>query len=382
MERVYFITGVSGFLGQEILSLLAGKPFRHIYCFIRGNRNKTALERLEAILGIIGAATDGRISAIEGDLRNEKLGIDGELYERLCREVTHIIHSAADVRFNQPLESMRAINVGGAENILRFARDCRSRNPRFSHLDYVSTAFVAGRKARIVSEDDATDTYGFKNTYEQTKFESDMMVHAAASELPLIIYRPSIVVGVASTGKAKARNVIYPMLKLFRRWTWPIVPIRKDVRVDLIPVDFVARALLHISENEKNYGGRFHLAAGPGGDITLMQLLEIVEEEFGRHVMVLPVPVWRYIIRPILKTFKRSLFEKANPTFHAFESYVWEQGPRYDVTRTRRALAGSGIDLPSTEHFFRACLCYARESNFGERDPHPVPETNKVLSPV
>ena len=194
---------------------------------------------------------------------------------------------------------------------------------------------------------------------------------AAATDLPVVIYRPSIVVGAAESGRANPRNVIYPLLKLFRRWRWPMVPLRKDVALDVVPVDFVARALLALSSDAANHGERFHLAAGPEGDIRLGRMLALVQEEFGKQVSVLPVPIWRGVGRPLLRLFYREFFDQHAPVFQAFESYLWAPGPRFDTTQARARLAVAGIAPPAAERFLRNCLRYARESEFATRDPKP-----------
>ena len=93
--------------------------------------------------------------SVDGDIRKEQFGIHADIYDQLTREVTQIIHSAADVRFNQPIEKIRAINVRGTQHICDLAEDCRKNNPRFSQLNYIGTAFVAGRKTGIAGEDDS-----------------------------------------------------------------------------------------------------------------------------------------------------------------------------------------------------------------------------------
>jgi nucleoside-diphosphate-sugar epimerase len=148
-----------------------------------------------------------------------------------------------------------------------------------------------------------------------------------------------------------------------------VVPVRRDVRLDLVPVDFVADAITALSGDIRNIGGRFHLAAGPEGDISLGRLVDLVQRIFERKVRVLPIPVWKAVVRPLVRVAQREFFERAQPVFTAFESYLWEAGSRFDTSRTRRALAGTGVDLPQTEPFVEASLRYARASNFGERQP-------------
>ncbi len=367
MDRCCFLTGVSGFLGQELLRLLAENPDNKIYCFMRNTGRQSASERFLQILSELGLEkSPADLELVEGDIREPRMGMEDELYERLTNEITNIIHSAADVRFNQPVEKIRSINTGGTRNILDLTEKCVERNPKFSHLDYVSTAFVAGRRSGVSPEYALLNGCGFKNTYEQTKFEAEQAVRSRLHSLPAIIFRPSIVLGFSENGEARPRNVIYPMVKLFAKWRFPVISALPSTRLDLVPVDFVARSILHISRPE-NAGQCFHLAAGPEGDVSLGQFIKIMGEEFDKKVFILPPAFWKLVVRPLLKTFKRDFYEKSTGIFRAFEPYIWEQNPRYSVEATRKALQNSDIDLPDSEQFLRRCLVYARESDFGRR---------------
>ncbi len=366
MRKTYFITGVTGFVGREILRILADGE-NLVYCFLRSSSSQSAEDRFKEVLHDLRRPDAPNIFLVSGDIRKEMLGIEPREYDKLTRDVTNIIHSAADVRFNQPLERMREINVEGTRRILDFAESCARNNPTFSHLDYVSTAFVAGRCRGLFTESDFEHEFGFKNAYEQSKHEAERLVRERAKALAVVIYRPSIVLGFSENGYARNRNVIYPMLKLFTRWNVPVVSANRRTRLDIVPVDFAARALLHLSDKEESRGKCYALAAGPGGDITLGDLIEVLREEFNKKVMVMPPIFWRVVVRPLLKTFKRDFYETSTGTFRAFEPYIWEMNPRYPVEETRKALEGSGIGIPDSDKFLRACFRYAITSDFGER---------------
>ncbi len=368
MERVYFITGVTGFLGAEILSLLAIDHANRFYCLIRANKDKNPQQRLDGTLSEIGFSGDDRINVVEGDIGAEKLGINEDDYKHLTKEITHIIHSAANVKFNQPIEKMRKINVEGTRYVLELAKDCQRDNPSFSHLNYIGTAFVAGKRKGIVGEDDLTDKFGFKNTYEQTKYEAEKLVRSYRDEgLPVMIFRPSIVAGVSERGKAKPRNVLYPMLELLSRLSLSWTPVNRKTRLDMVPVDFVAKAFVYISADERNIGKSFHLAAGPDGNIKIIRFLDLISTVFNQHTRTFPPILWKYIARPILKIIKPSMF--VNNPFHAFQSYAWELSPTYSVEETRKALQGSGIELPDMERFLTTCIKYAKKTDFGREMP-------------
>jgi len=371
MKQVFFVTGVTGFLGQEIVDILAKEDEEHtFYCLIRSTKTHSSEERLREILLETGLENTGRMVAVDGDIRKEKLGIDADLYLQLTREVTQIIHSAADVRFNQPIEKIRAINVQGTQHICELAEDCKENNPLFSQLNYIGTAFVAGKKTGIAGEDELSDESGFKNTYEQTKYEAEVLVRAYRDKgLPVMIFRPSIVVGVSETGKAKPRNVIYPMLKYFLQWNVPVISVNTAARLDIVPVDFVAKAFVYISANKEHIGRCFHLTAGPEGNLNLKRMIQVVSRGLNKRVYFIPQSIWAAIVRPVLKRVKPSLYN--NATLPAFTPYIQLPSPIYSVQESEKALQGSGIHLPDKERFLMNCIHYALKTDFGSKPLEP-----------
>ena len=128
-----------------------------------------------------------------------QLGLDGETYADLTRRVTHIVHSAADLGLNAPIEELRAVNVEGVAHVLELARAAR-QSGQLERLSHVSTAYVAGRRRGAVPETALTDAFGFSSCYEQTKYEGERLVRAARDELPISVFRPGMVVGDSRTG--------------------------------------------------------------------------------------------------------------------------------------------------------------------------------------
>ena len=95
------------------------------------------------------------------------------------------------------------------------------------HL-HVSTAYVAGRYRGRFKETDLDLGQGFRNTYEQSKFEAEKAIAEAADGLPLVIARPSIIVGDSRSGWTSAFNVIYWPMRAFSRGLMDEVAIDPD----------------------------------------------------------------------------------------------------------------------------------------------------------
>ena len=87
-----------------------------------------------------------------------------------------VIHSAASVAFDLPIEEARAINVEGTRRVLDFA----GAVPDLQRVAYVSTAYVAGDRRGTVYEDDR-ETGTFRNSYERSKHEAEAVVRSSTA---------------------------------------------------------------------------------------------------------------------------------------------------------------------------------------------------------
>ena len=287
------LSGATGFVGREILSrFLERDDGNVVYALVRADNDDDAAGRLPA---------HDRLTAVAGDIEREGLGLSAEASERLRREVTTVLHCAASVSFDLPLEESRSVNVGGTRRMLEFARKC-TRLERFS---YVSTAYVAGEPDRLFREDDLVVGQRFRNPYERSKFEAEVALRSEGADLPLQILRPSIVVGDSTTGRTSSFNVLYGPLKAFARGKIPAIPARRDAPVDIVPVDYVADRVHELATQGPN--GTFHLVAGRNAT-TVGRLLEMSSDQLGRsEPAVLPPRIYRRLAHRLLRRRYRGL---------------------------------------------------------------------------
>ena len=130
------------------------------------------------------------------------------------------------------------MNTGGALRMLELSREIAERGRLRRHL-HVSTAYVAGRFGGRFLETDLDVGQRFRNTYEESKFEGERTLGEHAGELPLLIVRPSIIVGDSRTGWTSAFNVIYWPVRAFSRGLMDEIAIDPDGVVDIVPIDYV-----------------------------------------------------------------------------------------------------------------------------------------------
>jgi long-chain acyl-CoA synthetase len=195
--------------------------------------------------------------------------------ERLAASVGAVVHCAASISFTLELEEARTINVEGTRAILALAEEAAEHGSldRFVH---VSTAYVAGERDGCATETDGDTGQEFRNTYERTKLEAEELVRA--SSVPASILRPSVIVGDSVTGWTPAFNVIYFPLQAFARGLFPNVPGDADARLDIVPVDTVADALLELVRGPVREGA-FHVVAGDSAP-TNTELATLAAEAF------------------------------------------------------------------------------------------------------
>jgi long-chain acyl-CoA synthetase len=367
-----FITGVTGFLGRHVaVRLLQRRGEGRLHCLVRAKGAEEGRRRLvESIARVVGAGEAGRMGAeLEprvGDLTLPGLGLSAEDREAVLSRCGQIIHGAADIRFNQDLEDARSRNVGGTREVAALAREALARGT-LRRFDWVGTAFVAGLRRDRVGEDELAHEAGWKNPYEQSKYEAELWLREACSDLPLTVFRPSIIVGESSTGATTNFGMLYWPLQVYARGWWRTVVGRPETPVDVVPVDFVADAIEALSRVGRPVGGAYHLTAGEGS-LTIDQIAELTQAYFGgpRPRYVSPETFWRWV-RPVADLVlwgkKRRVIREGGRFFIPYFS----GNPRFDNARTREALHGTGIEVPDVRAYFSVLLDYCVRTDFGKR---------------
>ncbi len=300
------ITGATGFLGTQITKQLLKESDHQIFVLIRGNDPLKRLsqewwEYPELMNGI-----GGRIHVYQGDISKEQLDLKDKDYKNLTSNVTHIIHTAADLRLNAPLIESRKTNVKGTGNILKLAHHIHVDHglTRFSHI---STAYVAGAREGSISEDSLTKEYGFRSNYEKTKFESELLVKN--SNLPVNIFRPGMIVGDSQSGYIKTFNTLYAPLRLYLTGKQRILPVKSSSKIDLVPIDYVADSVIRITFNKDAEGLTFHLTAPSDSQPTVHELVTFVREwAYHKLNYKLPRPLYLSLLSLFIPNLLKTSF--------------------------------------------------------------------------
>jgi long-chain acyl-CoA synthetase len=343
------ITGATGFVGMELLVRILEQTDCDVIALVRACDNDAAQRRIDEVITTLLAPADrprhSRVRGLAADVTSPGLGLSSIARDRLAGSIGAIVHCAASISFTLELEDARRINVDGTREILALAEQAHEHGEldRFVH---VSTAYVAGEQARRVSEDDGDVGQEFRNTYERTKLEAEEIVRASA--VPTAILRPSVIVGDSQTGWTPAFNVIYFPLQAFARGLFPNVPGEADARLDIVPVDTVADALLELLVGPVRQGA-FHVVAGDTAP-TNTELATLAAEAFDAEPPVFVGP---------------GEDESAEKRAGALVPY-------FRVRCTFDATRGSslGATPPPLAEYFPRLMRYARDARWG-KEPAP-----------
>jgi thioester reductase-like protein len=376
-ETGTLLTGGTGFLGGEVLARLLEREDAPVYVLVRAASDEEADARLEGIVSSLVGPSERwsrRAIAVRGDVARAWLGIGSARRDWLAERVGRVIHCAASVSFTLGLEDSRAINVIGTRRVVELAQLCARRGGLDSFV-HVSTAFVAGTHPGTFAESDLDLSQGFRNAYEQSKFEAERVVHERGSGLPAQIVRPSIVVGDSATGWTPAFNVLYGPMKAFSRGAYPAIPARRSAPVDVVPVDYVADAILALAGRP---GTTHHLTASDRAS-SVGELIDLGSAAASQpRPRVIPPRLYRRLIHPVLvrrgSESRRRALRRSEVYFPYFAMRT-----RYDNSEARGALEPLGIEVPPLATYFNRLLAFAKAADWGRR---PMARPRRAYEPL
>lgn len=357
---VVFMTGPSGAAGRAILDRLCGEPrVERVYALVHRSPLPSGGAKVRAVQGAISAGAT--------------LGLDPETARLVTTETTAVLHAAADTRFDAPFEVLRSVNVDGTSRVLDWARQA----PGLDRVLVLSTVYVAGRRTGRIAEDDLAHAAGFVNDYERSKYDMEVAL-AGCRDVPVAVARLSTIVGDSRDGRVTRTAAFHHALRLYYQSLAPMLPGTPDSRVDLIPLDYAADAVVTMLCREYRAGSRWHVCAGDHAP-RLDELLDLTIEAF-----LASRPAWRRraIARPAivpLSAFDRfadSVEELHDTALSAATRSVRPFAPQlaypkcFDDTGTRACLTPHGIaPAPFREYFPRVVDHLIRTHWSGARVP-------------
>ena len=366
---VRLVTGGTGFIGRHLLRLLARRE-GVTFVLVR----PTSRERLEALIDSIGARESLRPMA--GDITEPGLGLGASDQERL--RGADFYHLAAVYDLEAPAEDNQRANVDGTRHVVELARGVGAR------LHHMSSIAVAGARWKgPFTEEMFAEGQVLDHPYYRTKYDAELIVRD--SGLRFRIYRPGLVVGSSETGEADRIDGPYYAFKLIQRlrnaipqWV-PLIGIEGG-ELNIVPVDYVARALDAIGHRDGLDGRTFHLTdPSPRrlGDVTNEFCRAAHAPQFTLRVdsragAMLPKDARAMLEHwKVAQTLKRRLLEGIR---------VPEEAIRFAASRARFSSSGTVAELEGTGIACPPLSSYAWKIwDYWERQMDPEAMTQKNL---
>ncbi|MEG8234015.1 amino acid adenylation domain-containing protein [Pseudomonas orientalis] len=365
---VVFLTGATGYLGLYLIEQLLKRTQSRVICLCRAKNAEHAKTRIQEGLNAYRIDVDSELHRVEyvaGDLALPNLGLSEHQWQMLAEEVDVIYHNGALVNFVYPYSALKATNVGGTQTILELA--CTTR---LKSVQYVSTVdtLLATHIPRPFIEDDAPlrSAVGVPVGYTGSKWVAEGVANLGlARGIPVSIFRPGLILGHTETGASQSIDYLLVALRGFL----PLGIVPDYPRIfDIVPVDYVAAAIVHISLQPEARDKFFHLF-NPA-PVTIRQFCDWIREfgyefklvdfEHGRQ-QALSVPPG-HLLYPLVP-----LIRDADPQPHRAldPDYIHEVNPALECRQTLELLASSDIVLSkTTKAYAHAILRYLIDTGF------------------
>lgn len=376
------LTGATGYLGSEIAARLIERDHRQVLCPVRAPSAEQAVARVrDAVAAALGRSLDmrerERLRAVRGDIESAYFGLAPSVHDSLAADVEEVFHCAASTRLDRSLRDARWTNVRGVQTVYAFAAQAASQR-KFHRFHHVSTAYVVGEAdgeilPRPLSGEERN--FSYRNTYEQTKAEAERWLQSR-SILPTTVYRPTVIVGDSRTGRTTSWTAVHYAMSLMASEWIRFTPGASSNRLDCVPGDFVADAILALGAPAESAGEIFHITSGASA-LSVDELVEQARRGIRRHFgdersapkLITP---WRWRIasavgRCLASGRRRRALEK----YGKCEPYTRLRCV-FDNERERRLLACAGVRVPQPGEFFPLTVDYALMNGFGKkREPPP-----------
>lgn len=365
-ERTHFVTGYPGFIGKRLVRRLGDAlRDRDARLVLLVQPKNAAAARQDLAAANVGA------EVVEGDLEQMHLGLSGAEFKALARSVTDVWHLAARTFLGADPAEMRRVNVEGTRNVLDLAAAAR----RLRRLNHFSTAFVSGDREGVILEDELATGQRFRNRYEETKFQAELLVRRAQAELPATIYRPSIVVGDSRTGEIDRFEGPYALaiLLVASPLTVPL-PLPGDAvaPLNVVPVDFVVDAAISIAENPAGAGRTVHLA--DPAPLSARRVYEMIAARAGKRLPPTSIParVFQALLLPVVERLSRFQGPAVEYVNHL---------AIYNCRTLLELLEGTGIQCPPIVSYLDRLIEFVQATYARRREQELEAEADDPLDP-
>ncbi|MBW4636654.1 MAG: amino acid adenylation domain-containing protein [Gloeocapsa sp. UFS-A4-WI-NPMV-4B04] len=383
LDNAILLTGATGFLGAFLLSELLQQTTADIYCLVRSLNIESAKNKLQSSLEsylVWQESFSHRIIPVVGDLSQPLLGLSQEQFHFLASKIEAIYHNGAWVHHTSSYSTLKAANVLGTQEILRLASQIKLKPVHFiSTTSVFSSSNSAEGKLR--EQDSLEHSPIDANGYVQSKWVAEKLITIAGDRgLPVSIYRPGRISGHSQTGVFNQNDFLYRLIiGCIQLGAAPA----GNTNFDLVPVDYVSQAIIHLSKQQESLGKAFHLV-NPR-PLNANVLIDAIRS-LGYPIERISYEQWRTELLNIARNFPEHPLYPLVPFFAASDSQqsntsasrkrqASEAGIAFDCQNTLTGLANTGITCPQiSDRLLHTYLSYLINKNFlNPPQPQQIP---------
>jgi nucleoside-diphosphate-sugar epimerase len=257
-----FITGATGYIGNNLAKRLAGEGHT-IHALCRSINKSSLLDH-------------DNIQVFEGDIT------DAASIEKAMRGCEQVYHLAAYARvWSKNILDFDTLNVQGTKNVLEAVRKLG-----VNKIVFTSTAGVLGPSGdRPVKEDDPR-IGDVMNEYEDTKTKAEDLCREYCNKynMHIVIVNPPRVYG---PGLESESNAVTKLVRLYIKGKWKILPGDGKRTGSYVYVDDVVNG--HILAMEKGRKGERYILSGVNA--SYLEFFDELSKVSGRKAKLYPLPV-------------------------------------------------------------------------------------------
>jgi thioester reductase-like protein len=294
---ILFITGVTGFLGGELLVELSKKTeIEKIFCLVRAQSAENALARLKKIFDFHGDYFDDqKVIPVIGELTDtefsSKLNCNPEL-----AEIDTIIHSAANTSFSKIYDNIvEKVNIGGTQHLLEWAKTLKNLNL----FTYVGTAAICGKTIKdcFVTED-MSPNLSSKHLvkYSYSKMMGELLLRNYLPYEKILVVRPSIIMGDSRPWTPRSYVILWALATLNEL---RLFPSKSNSNIDIIPIDYAARSIIELVLNKNRNYNVYHISSGKASSTTPEKVTGAIAGFFPDK------PNFKFVPRELLSEMKK-----------------------------------------------------------------------------
>jgi amino acid adenylation domain-containing protein/thioester reductase-like protein len=382
--NVVMLTGATGFVGRFLLAQLLSESDSIVRCLVRARSAESALGRLKMTLArwdLWREEFADRIKPIVGDLSLPRFGLSESAYQELSRDVDSIYHCGTSMNHLETYAMARAANVEGAKELVRLAT---CGNPKT--INYISSLGVfrpeGWGSGRVVKEQTSIDREIHRTSrgYSASKWVSEKIFMTASEHgVPCNIFRLGLVFADTLLGRYDASQWGYRIIKSSLLSGYGI----RNFRYDMIPtpVDYVARAIVHLAQRRAEGRGIFHISSSSQ---RLDGVFERCNAVADTSLELMPLHDWMGQLKRLHQEGSSAIeapliefaFSMGAESLHEQQQGVGSDTLTFDCAETRRELEDGGIVAPVLDDNLLALLVQNMFTQDGDLRQLVNPSTN------